>query len=86
MLGEVIGRFIDRQGKLFALYACAEAVGGEASTIEDLGEGPDNVERYRKTVQPLVTVQGVFGEAELSFFFNVLVTFHVFFMCLLEDF
>jgi len=25
------------------------AVGGEASTIEDLGEGPDNVERYRKT-------------------------------------
>lgn len=25
------------------------AVGGEASTIEDLGEGPDNAERYRKT-------------------------------------
>ena len=59
MVGEVIGRFTDRQCKLFALYACAEAVGGEASTIEDLGEGPDNVERYRKTVQPLVTVQGV---------------------------
>ena len=61
-------RCIDRQCTLFALYACAEAVGGEASTIEDLGEGSDNVERYRKTVQPLATVQRVFGEAVLFLF------------------
>ena len=52
---------------LFAFCAWAEAVGGEASTIEDLGEGPDNVERYRKTVQPLATVQGACGEAVFFF-------------------
>ena len=38
------------------IYCWCKAVGGEASTIEDLGEGPDNAERYRKTVCSLADV------------------------------
>ena len=37
-----------------ASMARSQAVGGEQSAVADLGEGPDNAERYRKTARGLV--------------------------------
>eukprot|EP00439_Symbiodinium_sp_Y106_P083963 s217_g24.t1 len=39
----------DRASSLHRKHGRHKAVGGEASTIADLGAGPDNAERYRKT-------------------------------------